>query len=999
MGLWGVTSTAALSANSFTLIKQPVNGDKLVIGDLTYTFVDTLSTGPAINGEILIGASIDATRDNINDAVTDDAGASTNQNSTYGFVAGSDHSPHQWDGTTQTVNSTATNSTVDATDGGTVTSLDFETVNGQPQITINGGGAWDVKPNEKVTITGTASNNSTFTVKGTAREGTDPIPANDPQNILFVDEAVTQELAVSPTLVEKGFKVAFTGNTGTGREIDNINVSVISNENEKFGFWEYPSFKGGIDIDESKPKNLTDEEKNSVFASFQGWEKATIKTAALQTGKITAIPVDAETVIVAGQTYTFKDTLGSADDVKIATGTPTNAGETNYIFDISSSSIALDGTGKWLGKAGDMMVITGTGGATNDDSYTINSISFDGKTATVTPAPDADETIVTGSVTNTMKVYESTHQNLINAINRTGTAGTDYHTDTDANDNVTADQQHLVASGELPIRLVARVAGADGNAVALSNAGTSTYVFDSLFLEGGQDFRRGTRGTSKLSFSANPLNTETVTISHFDTGNKVYTFQTTLTDSDGNVQIGTDAAESAANLAAAINLGAGSGTAYAASMTQNKSVSASKSYGEDAVVVRSLINGERGNVAIATTVTGATLSNPTLVGGSVDNELLIAVQLQSINLGTANLVDIIINAPSDNAYSEAESDEIIATLVYNEPVVWVDGGADPTITVQLDGTDAAVSRTLTIDPRHSGKASHRLDFKYTVVADGVHAFSKLNITGQPNDLSTVTLGAVTYRIIDTMAQADDVQRGVDQATTTANLIAAINGTGTAGTEWFTGTTHQTGIVTAVENAGDIDVTAVKSGTAPNSLTTTDPVDVGGVLAWEDTTLGGGTGASVAGTAGDRADAGEFTLDASSITLGGGTFYDVGRDGVTNLVTSGDITDIDFTQSTKLISIQSAGTWTVKQGDKVRIFNTTTNTNDGTFTVASLSSNLKDITVVEALGGDQTAEDLSAAGELTTPTVAVNDFTASGQDGTVDLQAAFDTKYATIKVNA
>jgi len=67
-----------------------------------------------------------------------------------------------------------------------------------------------------------------------------------------------------------------------------------------------------------------------------------------------------------------------------------------------------------------------------------------------------------------------------------------------------------------------------------------------------------------LTLAAQVNDTETVTI-----GTKVYTFQTTLIDVDGNVQIGTDANGSIENLIAAINLAAGAGVDYAASMTAN----------------------------------------------------------------------------------------------------------------------------------------------------------------------------------------------------------------------------------------------------------------------------------------------------------------------------------------------------------------------------------------------------------------------------------------------
>ncbi len=55
---------------------------------------------------------------------------------------------------------------------------------------------------------------------------------------------------------------------------------------------------------------------------------------------------------------------------------------------------------------------------------------------------------------------------------------------------------------------------------------------------------------------------------------KTYTFQTTLTNTDGHVKIGASGTASLANLVAAITLGAGSGSTYAAATTLHASVTA-----------------------------------------------------------------------------------------------------------------------------------------------------------------------------------------------------------------------------------------------------------------------------------------------------------------------------------------------------------------------------------------------------------------------------------------
>ena len=70
------------------------------------------------------------------------------------------------------------------------------------------------------------------------------------------------------------------------------------------------------------------------------------------------------------------------------------------------------------------------------------------------------------------------------------------------------------------------------------------------------------RAHAELTGTANFSNTETVTIDA-----KVYTFQTSLTDVDGNIQIGADLEASLLNLLNAVNLTGVAGTDYATSMT------------------------------------------------------------------------------------------------------------------------------------------------------------------------------------------------------------------------------------------------------------------------------------------------------------------------------------------------------------------------------------------------------------------------------------------------
>lgn len=118
------------------------------------------------------------------------------------------------------------------------------------------------------------------------------------------------------------------------------------------------------------------------------------------------------------------------------------------------------------------------------------------------------------------------------------------------------------------------------------------------------------QATGTLTGTANFGDTETVTI-----GTKVYTFQTVLTDVDGNVLIGAALADSLDNLRAAINLDAGAGTTYALSTTVHPDVSATDT--ATTVVATAKVGGVAGN-AIATTETAANASwgGATLSGGT-----------------------------------------------------------------------------------------------------------------------------------------------------------------------------------------------------------------------------------------------------------------------------------------------------------------------------------------------------------------------------------------------
>ena len=122
------------------------------------------------------------------------------------------------------------------------------------------------------------------------------------------------------------------------------------------------------------------------------------------------------------------------------------------------------------------------------------------------------------------------------------------------------------------------------------------------------------RASGTLTTTANFANSDTITI-----GTRTYTFQTTLTDVNGNVLLGATQLASLENLRDAINLGLGAGIDYAASTTLHPTVFAGNPTAT-AIEVFARSPGAGGN-SIATTETSAVASwgAATLGGGGTSN--------------------------------------------------------------------------------------------------------------------------------------------------------------------------------------------------------------------------------------------------------------------------------------------------------------------------------------------------------------------------------------------
>lgn len=124
--------------------------------------------------------------------------------------------------------------------------------------------------------------------------------------------------------------------------------------------------------------------------------------------------------------------------------------------------------------------------------------------------------------------------------------------------------------------------------------------------------------TAGFIAAAQTLTNDGVNVSNGDTVTvdaKVYTFQTALTNVDGNVFIGGSNTASMTNLFNAINLGAGSGTAYAAATTLHPTVLATNPTGTTVVVTAKVPGSVQNAIVTTETSTHLAFGAATLAGG------------------------------------------------------------------------------------------------------------------------------------------------------------------------------------------------------------------------------------------------------------------------------------------------------------------------------------------------------------------------------------------------
>lgn len=136
--------------------------------------------------------------------------------------------------------------------------------------------------------------------------------------------------------------------------------------------------------------------------------------------------------------------------------------------------------------------------------------------------------------------------------------------------------------------------------------------------------------------------------------------------------------------------------------------------------------------------------------------------------------------------------------------------------------------------------------------------------------ATVTIGDITYTVVDELSEnygadavAYQVKKGANEAAMLDNLKLAINGTGTEGTNYSTGTVAHPYVIATTNSDTVQKIVARSVGNAAataviNGLATTETM---ANTAWADTTFGGGTGNSNPAV----------TSDAATVTIGDITY--------------------------------------------------------------------------------------------------------------------------------
>ncbi len=152
-----------------------------------------------------------------------------------------------------------------------------------------------------------------------------------------------------------------------------------------------------------------------------------------------------------------------------------------------------------------------------------------------------------------------------------------------------------------------------------------------------------------------------------------------------------------------------------------------------------------------------------------------------------------------------------------------------------------------------------------------YASQVLTASGNAVADETVTIGSQVYKFVASPAAENDVDLGTDAETSLQNLFDAINGTGTAGTQYHADTDPNAHVVASAVTASTLTVTSKVPGAIGNFIPSTETS--ASTLSWGSTVLAGGTG-SVATAISEILDSEQVNASVYQILL---EMFDDGSD--------------------------------------------------------------------------------------------------------------------------
>lgn len=650
-------ATGAAATGTLTAANNNVsNGETVTIGGTVYTFVTTL-TGTA--NQVLIGATISASLANLAADINGAAGAGTLYN--VGPVASAQVSAGAVTGGHTTVAALVTGAagnsiaTTASTTGNVLT---------WSAATLTGGGS-GTAASGVLTVTGNVSNGDTVTIGGTVYTFVTTLTGTTHQVLINADPTGVGTLT--------NLVAAINGGSGAGASYDagpvpSTQVSAALGGNQ-LTYLIY-DFQRPITLNNSATGGT---QSGSVFALinspvfFRSDDTTTASDLAaaiaannfgfqvsLAGSIVTVWPpgtdANGNALAVNGSDYLYPTTGGNLTVYVPPNGAvfevfsiPTQSSATPYSVAVTTENATLD-----YQLVSNGVAATAPANAAGQFSITAggNNPAATG-TLTVSAIPNNNDTVTIGSTTYTfVKALTNAANevliagtaaaclaNLISAINGSAGAGTNYSSGTATNTQVSAG----AISGNSTL-ITANIGGSGGSDPTRGNNIGTTVPVGTAFSFGATTLKGG--GSAALntivSNGTNVANGDTVTIN-----GKVYTFQTTLTNVDGHVQIASSAGSfptvadaTLFNLLLAVNLTGTAGTNYATATTRNASVTAiNQDTTNHVLYLQANATGTAGNtLTLAKTSTNLTVGGATFSGGGSDPNQITQIQIGSTNL-------------------------------------------------------------------------------------------------------------------------------------------------------------------------------------------------------------------------------------------------------------------------------------------------------------------------------------------------------------------------------